>query len=113
MQINQVLPVVPVRDIESAVEWYEKLLGRPADARPMESLADWTITDTSTLQVFHDPANAGHAAVNFSIPSVDHADKALRDRGLVPGDLVEVSQYVRILPITDPDGNTITLLESR
>lgn len=96
-----------------ATTWYEKLLGRAADARPMESLADWTITDTSTLQVFHDPTNAGHVTVNFTVGSVEEAERTLRGRGIEPGDPFDASEFVRILPVTDPDGNTITLLETR
>ena len=113
MEISQVLPVVPVRNMEIAIEWYEKLLGRPADSRPMESLANWTITDNSTLQVFHDPTNAGHVSVNFSVTSMEDAQEELQARGIVLGDLFEASQFARILPVTDPDGNTITLLEKR
>lgn len=113
MEIHQVLPVIPVSDVPVAVEWYERLLDRPADARPMASLADWAITDSSTLQVFHDPANAGHVAVNLVVEDVDDADAALRRRGIVPEDLVEASAFVRILPVVDPDGNTITLLQMR
>lgn len=113
MRFNRVLPSLSVRDLSAAADWYEMLLGRPADARPMESLAEWAITDTSTLQVNHDVANAGHGEVSLTVDSVDEAATTLRERGITPGDLVEFSQFVRILPLTDPDGNTINLLEPR
>lgn len=112
MDLHRTLPVLPVRDIEAAAQWYEKLLGRPADARPMPSLAEWAITDTSTLQVFGDPANAGHACVNFDVESVDAAEAELRGRAVVPGEVIEASSGVRILPVPDPDGNTIHLLQT-
>lgn len=63
--ITKVLAVALVRDLDRAAAWYEQLLGRPADARPMESLADWHLTDGGWLQVFHDPKRAGGTAVNF------------------------------------------------
>ena len=40
MAIDHVLAVVPVADIETARGWYERLLGREADNRPMDSLAE-------------------------------------------------------------------------
>ncbi|GAA4919691.1 hypothetical protein EV188_103203 [Actinomycetospora succinea] len=60
-----------------------------------------------------DAESAGHGALNLTIDSVDEADRTLRDRGIVPGELVEASEFVRILPVTDPDGNSITLLQAR
>lgn len=45
MRIEHVLAVVPVADIEVSRPWYEQLLGRPADNRPMEQLVEWRVTD--------------------------------------------------------------------
>lgn len=113
MKFNEVLPGLAVRDLSTAMTWYEKLFGRPADARPMASLAEWAVTDSSTLQVSHDDANAGHGEVSLTVDSVDEAAATLRERGIAAGDVDDISQYVRILPLTDPDGNTINLLEPR
>ncbi|MEV5260759.1 hypothetical protein [Streptomyces anulatus] len=44
MDIVRVLMVAPVGNVETAVVWYEKLLGRPADNRPMPSPADWHLS---------------------------------------------------------------------
>lgn len=62
--------------------------------------------------MFHDPTNAGRTAVNLDVDSLDEADRTWRGRRIVPGDVIEAS-FVRILPVSDPDGNTIMLLESR
>jgi glyoxylase I family protein len=112
MHISHVLAVVPVTDHDAATEWYEKLLGRPADNRPMPSLADWHVTDSGWLQVFHDPARAGRSAVNLAVDSVDDARETLRQRGLAPGEPSGASAGVRLLGIDDPDGNTVTLIEN-
>ncbi len=41
MPVNRVLAALAVADVDSAVPWYERLLGRPADALPMDGLAEW------------------------------------------------------------------------
>jgi hypothetical protein len=41
MPVNRVLAGVAVADVDSAIRWYERLLGRPADALPMDGLAEW------------------------------------------------------------------------
>jgi hypothetical protein len=41
MAIENVLASVAVKDLNTAVLWYEKVFGRPADATPMPGLAEW------------------------------------------------------------------------
>jgi hypothetical protein len=45
MAIDKVLADVAVDDFASALTWYERLLGRPADAAPMEGLAEWHLAE--------------------------------------------------------------------
>lgn len=112
MDISHLLAVVPVSDHDVAVRWYEALLGRPADSRPMDTLADWHVTDSGWLQVFHDPSRAGTTAVNFAVDSVGQVAETLRANGITPDEPVEASAGVRLLPVRDPDGNVVTLIES-
>ena len=112
MDISTLLAVVPVTDHDAATRWYEGLLGRPADQRPMPALADWHVTGTGWLQVFEDPDRAGTTAVNLAVDSIDAAARELRERGIRPDEPVEASAGVRLLPVVDPDGNRITLVES-
>jgi len=51
MAIDHVLAVISVSDIEAARGWYDRLLGRPPDNRPKDSLAEWRVTDTGWVQV--------------------------------------------------------------
>jgi hypothetical protein len=39
--ITTVLAVIPVAKFESACGWFESFFGRPADQRPMDTLAEW------------------------------------------------------------------------
>ena len=45
MAIDKVLADVAVDDFASALTWYERLLGRPADAEPMDGLAEWHLAE--------------------------------------------------------------------
>jgi len=45
MAIDKVLADVAVDDFVSALTWYERLLGRPADAAPMDGLAEWHLAE--------------------------------------------------------------------
>jgi predicted enzyme related to lactoylglutathione lyase len=110
MTITHVLAVAFVSDIDRATTWYEQLLGRPAEARPMETLADWHVTDGGWLSVFVAPPRAGGTAVNFAVDDFDQTCRTVRDRGFDVGGAWDTPRGVRLLPLADPDGNTITFI---
>ncbi|MFF1556611.1 VOC family protein [Streptomyces sp. NPDC058279] len=112
MIFTHVLAVAPVGDIEVAVPWYERLLGRPADARPMAGLADWHISPSAWVQVFQSPEHAGTTLLNLVVDDLDRALAELAGRGITAGEVQPGAQAVRFAAVHDPDGNRITLIEN-
>lgn len=112
MSIEHVLAVVPVGDFEAAHAWYERLLGRPADNRPMDGLADWRVTEGGWVQVFRDADRAGTTLLNFAVDDLDEHIAGLSARGLDPGTIEAANKNVRLSAITDPDGNRVTFIEN-
>ncbi len=112
MDIVRVLMVAPVGNVETAVAWYEKLLGRPADARPMPSLADWHLSTGGRLSVFEDAGRAGSTLLNLEVPDLDEALAQLEERGLTAGPVQAGGTRTRFAALEDPDGNRVTLLEN-
>ena len=109
MPIEHVLAVVPVADLEAASGWYERLLGRPADNRPMDSLVEWQVTDTGWVQVFLDgPGRHRDAQLRRGRPG--QARRRASSRGLAPGAIKTVNKGVQLSTIADPDGNQITFI---
>ncbi|MGA8118024.1 MAG: VOC family protein [Actinocatenispora sp.] len=112
MAIDHLLAVVPVTDLKAADRWYERLFGRPADNRPMDSLVEWRVTDSGWVQVFHDPERAGTALLNLSVDDLAGHVAELSGRGLSTDAIQTVNKGVQLSPITDPDGNRITFVGS-
>jgi catechol 2,3-dioxygenase-like lactoylglutathione lyase family enzyme len=110
MSIQHVLAVVPVSDLQVSVRWYEALFGRPADNNPMPTLAEWQVVPGGWVQVFIDASRAGSGLVNFAVEDLRTQMADLRERGLEPGDVTDASKGVHLSAITDPDGNTISLI---
>lgn len=110
MAIEHVLAAVPVTDLDSSRHWYESLFGRAADNNPMSTVVEWQIVPGGWVQVFTDPRRAGSTAVNFAVQDLDAHIDDLKQRGLEPGEIVEANKGVRLSALTDPDGNTITLI---
>lgn len=110
MAVEHVLAVVPVADIAPASRWYERLLGRAPDNRPMDSLAEWRVTESAWLQVTQDAPRAGNTLLNFAVDDLPAHRADLLSRDLVPGEIQTVNKGVQLSAIADPDGNTITFI---
>lgn len=98
----------------SALVWYEQLLGRPADDRPMDGLAEWHFDQTGWIQVIHDTDRAGASLLTLQVDDLQQHAAVLANRGLTPGAIdTTTSDKVLFATIADPEGNTITLVSLR
>jgi hypothetical protein len=112
VSIQHVLAVVPAADFDPSRSWYEWLFGRPADNQPMESLAEWRVTDSGWVQLTRDADRAGSTLLNFAVDDLDRQVDDLSARGLSPSAVETVSKGVRLSAIRDLDGNLITFIGS-
>ena len=110
MTIQHVLSVVPVTDLNRSRRWYETLFGRAPDNNPMPTLVEWQVVPGGWVQVFTDDERAGSAFVNFAVHDLDAHIDDLKQGGLEPGAITDADKGVRLSALTDPDGNTITLI---
>lgn len=111
MTIGHTFAVVAVSDFDTSHAWYRQLFDSPATNVPMPgSLAEWRLTDTGWLQMFHAPEHAGHSLANVAVDDLDDHVAAVRSRGVATDEVVDADKGVRLCSIDDPDGNTITLI---
>ena len=110
MPIINALAGIMVSDLEVAVSWYERLLDRPADTRPMEGLAEWRMPEGAWIQVYEDQERAGHSSVTFAVTEFeDHLDH-LKAKG-IPIVATTRSDYVKTATVKDPSGNRVVFAE--
>ncbi|MFZ1164692.1 VOC family protein [Mycobacterium sp.] len=110
MAIEHVLAAVPVSDLDKSRRWYETLFGRAPDNNPMSTLVEWQVVPGGWVQVFDNDERAGYTFVNIAVQDLDGHIDDLKQRGLEPGEVVDADKGVRLSALTDPDGNTITLI---
>ena len=111
MTVQHALAVVSVTDFDRSHRWYEGFFDRPATNVPMPGqLAEWRITDSGWLQLHRDTEHAGHSLFNLAVDDLDASVESLRARNYHPGDIMHANNGVSISSVTDPDGNTITLI---
>lgn len=101
-----------VSDLTTAEAWYEQLLSRPADARPMDGLAEWKLADGGWIQVFQDTERAGSSSVTFLVSVLDDQLAELKAKGVsIAYHHIRLGLEVKTATVTDPAGNRVVFAE--
>lgn len=112
LQVSHVLAGLAVRDLDAAVEWTTRLLGRDPDARPMEGLVDWHFAPSGTLQLVLDPEHAGGSLVTLEVDDIATVQAELADRDIDLRFDATTSSKVKFGQVRDLDGNSVTFVEA-
>ncbi len=107
--VLKVLAALPVADVDRAVEFWARFLGRPADERPESGLVEW-LADGGTLQLVTDGERAGGGLVTLHVVDVAATRAHLAEVGIA----METAggQAVGCGRVTDPDGNVVTVVQA-
>jgi hypothetical protein len=111
MSITNALASVAVKDLSSAVKWYETLFGRPPDSRKEFSVAEWKFERGGWLQVYENVERAGYGTFTLVVSSLDEQIADLKTCGLDAGRQI-IGEKVRVVMIKDQDGNSIAFAEA-
>lgn len=66
MSIDNAIASMAVKDLKTAITWYEQLLGKPPDSLPMPEVAEWKFPRGGWLQVYQLPERAGHGSCTLA-----------------------------------------------
>ena len=113
MSVSYVFAGLIVTDRDQAADWYARLLGRPADMRPNDAEAAWQLAESASLYLLADPHRAGQGILTLVVDDLDAQAAQLRKRGIAVPPPEQVGGAGRKCAITDPDGNTVSLVELR
>jgi glyoxylase I family protein len=111
LPVSAVLAALPSSDMARSEAFYEALIGRPVDERPMPVLAQWRWGEI-VLQIVDDADRAGGGLVTVVVSDMAVAVAGLRSRGLSMN-ASEGTVVAQVASLEDPDGNQITLVERR
>lgn len=111
MSIDNVLASVAVADLEAAVAWYARLLGRPADKRPMAEVAEWSFPRGGVLQVYALAERAGQGSCTLAVSDLEAEIRKL-DAMQVDTRQRASAESVKTVMVQDPSGNHIALAQA-
>jgi glyoxalase/bleomycin resistance protein/dioxygenase superfamily protein len=111
MDVDVAFTGVPVSELACGRDFFERLLGRPADILVNVDEVMWRLTDPAWLYVVVDPGRAGHALVALSVGDLDATLAELAGRGITAQTVEEVGDAARKATVFDPDGNSVAIIE--
>ena len=112
---------LPVRDLDMAVEWYGRILGRAPDGRPAPQIAEYYLAaerapENGTLQLREDAGRAGGGLATINVSDITVLADTLEKLGVAfdpqtfPIEAKTVSA-VTVGAFEDPDGNAVTVVQ--
>jgi predicted enzyme related to lactoylglutathione lyase len=104
-------PLIPVRDMATAVAFYRKWLGRDADIVVDPTMQEWQLGPGMWLQVAEKPQAAGTCVVRLGVDEVAAARTSLLERGIDVDEPVDYYGFVRVADFRDPDDNRFSLVQ--
>ncbi len=99
-----------VADLDIALVWYEKLIGRSVDDKPIPGMVQWRNIGGAGLQLWEDAAHAGHSVMTIVTPDLETEMARLAALDITAINLAS-GGFGKVAQVFDPDNNRIALAE--
>src|ERR1022692_1548674 len=111
MDVSYVFAGLVVASRDQAASWYARLLGRPADMLPNDAEATWQLTSATSVYLLADADRAGPGVLSLVVDALGPKLAQIPAGGIVTGPVEEIPGVGRKCAITDPDGNTVSIVQ--
>ena len=110
INVQGIYAAATVRDLEAALAWYQRFIGRPADDHPLPHMAQWRNMGAAGLQLWRDAERAGNAVMTIVVSDLSAEITRLAAERILPatearGDFGAVANFF------DQENNRIILAE--
>jgi predicted enzyme related to lactoylglutathione lyase len=103
---------LPVADLNSAVEWYRRLLGNVEEINPAPGVCEFQIISSGWLQLFEgEPIGSNRAVVRFESGDLEASRTLALSLGTDVSEIETVPEAVRYFEFQDPVGNQLSFYE--
>jgi catechol 2,3-dioxygenase-like lactoylglutathione lyase family enzyme len=104
---------IRTRDLDTACDWYARVLGRPPDLMPDDGVYEWRLAAGAWLQlVSGEPSPPGSGQIaRLGISDIGAACAALESAGARLGEVTTIPGVVAFCDLEDPFGNGLSLYQ--
>jgi predicted enzyme related to lactoylglutathione lyase len=100
---------IPVSNLQTSVEWYQRLFGCPPSFFPNDREAVWSIAEHRWIYVIVEPERAGGSIQTIICADLEPLIAQIAERGIDFSKEETPAEGVRKVMYYDPDGNEIGL----
>ncbi len=111
MDVEIAFTGVPVSELASGRDFYERLFGRAADVVVTDDEVMWRLAESAWFYVVVDAGRAGNALASLSVGDLDATLGELGERAIRAASVEVIDGAGRKATVLDPDGNTIAIME--
>jgi hypothetical protein len=111
VDVSYLFAALAVSDRDQAAAWYSRLIGRPPTFLPNDDEAVWQLAATASVYIVVDATRAGRGLVSMVVGDLGESMAEITARGISHGQVEVIAGAGRKCPVTDPDGNVVTLIE--
>jgi len=109
MEVEVAFTGIAITDLAAGRDFFERLLGRPADVEVASDEVMWRLSESAWLYIVLDVARAGQSLVALSVADLNATLAELEGRDIRPDRTEEVGGG-RKATVLDPDGNTVAII---
>lgn len=109
--INSVIAVIPVKDFNSALDWYIKLFDRNPDVQPMEGIAEWQLVGNAWVQLTVAEECSGNTTVIIGVDDAEGMRQECLEKDLPAGELIEYPEVIKMFEVSDLEGNKVSFVQ--
>ncbi|HEX7057709.1 MAG TPA: VOC family protein [Bacilli bacterium] len=111
--IESVTVGIPVKDIQEAVTWYERIFGTVTGFEPVPGIREIEINPGFWLQLLEvDEINPGQGIVRFGVFGIEAERERLLRLNIEVGPVHRINGVVAYCNFCDPYGNRLGLYET-
>lgn len=111
MDVEVAFTGLPISSLATGRDFFERLLGRPADIEVTVDEVMWRLAESAWLYIVVDAARVGNGLAALSVGDLDATLAELGTRGIEPVSVEVVDGGARKATVVDPDGNTVAIIE--
>jgi len=110
MEVTEATVSLPVRRVEEARRWYERLLGKPPELEPVPGIVEFSVGGT-WLQLEEGAPGATRFVFRIGVRNLDQERSRLVGMGILVEETVTIPNVIRFCDFKDMDGNPLSLYE--
>jgi hypothetical protein len=111
MDVEVAFTGLPISSLATGRDFFERLLGRPADIEVTADEVMWRLAESAWLYIVVDAARAGKGLAAVSVGDLTATLAELDGRGIEPVSIEVVDSGARKATVLDPDGNSVAIIE--